>query len=134
KAKQLYEANREDIDSIATHGFSFAKVIAQAIKKLASENTQEEIEKKKREMQQTLRKAGFSRAQATFESPLDINEASYDELIRVPGVGPKTARKIVESKVKITKYEQLHELGEWIKRAKPFIEVGGKRQSMLGEF
>lgn len=73
-------------------------------------------------------------AQATFESPLDINEASYDELIRVPGVGPKTARKIVESKVKITKYEQLHELGGWIKRAKPFIEVGGKRQAMLGEF
>lgn len=32
KAKQLYAANREDIDSIATHGFSFAKVIAQAIK------------------------------------------------------------------------------------------------------
>ena len=73
KAKQLYEANREDIDSIATHGFSFAKVIAQAIKKLASENTQEEIEKKKREMQQTLRKAGFFRRENTWN--IDFTQA-----------------------------------------------------------
>ena len=36
-------------------------------------------------------------AKATFDKPLDINEASYDELIRIPGIGPKTAQKILES-------------------------------------
>jgi len=30
--------------------------------------------------------------------------------------------------------QQLHKLGGWVKRAKPFIEVGGKRQAMLDEF
>ena len=35
---------------------------------------------------------------------------------------------------KITKYEQLHKLGGWVKRAKPFIEVDGKRQTRLVEF
>jgi predicted DNA-binding helix-hairpin-helix protein len=30
--------------------------------------------------------------------------------------------------------QQLHEVGGWVKRAKPFIEVGGKRQAMLDEF
>jgi len=47
--------------------------------------------------------------------------------------GPKTATKIIECRTKITKYEQLHKLGAWIKRAKPFIEVDGKRQKMLME-
>jgi predicted DNA-binding helix-hairpin-helix protein len=73
-------------------------------------------------------------AKATFDRPLDINQASYEELIRIPGIGPKTAKKIVIKKTKIIKYEQLHQLGGWIKRAKPFIEVDGKRQKMLCEF
>jgi len=73
-------------------------------------------------------------AKATFDSPIDVNEASYEELIRVPGIGPSTAKKIVDSKKKIERYSQLHELGGWIRRAKPFIEVGGKRQTMLSEY
>ena len=73
-------------------------------------------------------------AQAMFDSPVDINEAPYEELIRIPGIGPRTARKIVENKVKITTFEQLQKLGGWVKRAKPFIDVGGKRQSMLSQF
>ncbi len=71
-------------------------------------------------------------ARANFEGAIDINEASYDELIRIPGIGPKTARRIQQTK--ITKYEQLHQLGGWIKHAKPFIEVVGKRQATLGEY
>jgi predicted DNA-binding helix-hairpin-helix protein len=72
------------------------------------------------------------------DKALDINEANYEELIRIPGIGPKTARLIVQKtqheKNNITKYEQLHELGGWIKHAKPFISILGKRQTMLGEF
>ncbi len=73
-------------------------------------------------------------AKQTFDKPIDINEASYDELIRVPGIGPKTANVLVNKKGKIKKYEELQKLGVILKRAKPFIEVDGKRQKMLAEF
>ena len=73
-------------------------------------------------------------AKAVFDKPLDINEASYSELIRIPGIGPKTAENILNQRQKITKYEQLHELGACVNRAKPFINVDGKRQKMLIEF
>jgi predicted DNA-binding helix-hairpin-helix protein len=73
-------------------------------------------------------------AKQSFESPLDINEASYDELIRVPGIGPRTASKILASKTRFKDYEDLHRLGAVINRARPFIQIEGKRQKMLTEF
>jgi len=72
-------------------------------------------------------------AKANFEGAIDINQASYSELIRIPGIGPKTAERIT-SGARIMKYEDLHKLGGWVKRAKPFISVDGKRQKMLCEF
>jgi len=33
-------------------------------------------------------------ARHNFDKPIDINEASYDDLIRIPGIGPKTAKSI----------------------------------------
>jgi len=76
----------------------------------------------------------FALAKANFDRPLDINEASYEELIRIPGIGPKTAQRITQTKQKITQYEQLNQLGGWVERAKPFIEIDGKRQKSLVEF
>ncbi len=73
-------------------------------------------------------------ARANFDKPLDINEASYKELIRIPGIGPKTAMEIVRSKEKITKYEQLYRFGARIERAKPFLKVNGHTQKMLTAF
>jgi predicted DNA-binding helix-hairpin-helix protein len=73
-------------------------------------------------------------AKANFDRAVDINELNYQELIRIPGIGPKTATKITKRKGKITTYEQLHKLGGSLKRAKPFIKVGGKTQKMLSEF
>jgi len=73
-------------------------------------------------------------AKMNLDSPIDINSASYEELIRVPGIGPVTANKIISTSEKIRSYQQLDSLGARIERAKPFIEVDGKRQAMLGEF
>ncbi|MFH1211527.1 MAG: helix-hairpin-helix domain-containing protein [Candidatus Woesearchaeota archaeon] len=73
-------------------------------------------------------------AKQSFEKPVDVNECSYQELIRIPGIGPKTAGRIFSSKEKITKYEQLHRFGATLERAKPFLKIGGQRQAMIGEF
>ncbi len=73
-------------------------------------------------------------AQQTFGGDgIDPNEASYSELIRVPGIGPKIAQKIVNG-YKIKKLRDLHALGGSVRRAKPFIIVNGHRQKMLREF
>ncbi len=72
-------------------------------------------------------------AKANFEGAIDINEARYDELLRIPGIGPVTAKRIAGG-YKVKKYEDLHKLGGWVERAKPFIEVDGKRQTSLIEF
>jgi predicted DNA-binding helix-hairpin-helix protein len=73
-------------------------------------------------------------AKATFDKPIDINQSSYEELIRIPGIGPKTAQNITHHNKKIKKYQELRNLGVILSRAKPFIEVDGKRQKMLMEF
>jgi predicted DNA-binding helix-hairpin-helix protein len=67
-----------------------------------------------------------------YDGALDINEASYSELLRIPGIGPTTAMKLVKSKVK--KMEDFFKLGGHLKRAAPFISINGKRQASLAEF
>ena len=59
--------------------------------------------------------------------PMEINRASYKELLRIPGIGVNSARRIVMSrKYGIIKYEHLQKLGVVIKRAKYFITVNGE--------
>jgi len=73
-------------------------------------------------------------ARATFEKPVDINTAAYTDLMRIPGIGPMTAKRIrgmQNRKLKIVNYRQLHNMGVVLKRAKPFIEIEGKSQAML---
>jgi predicted DNA-binding helix-hairpin-helix protein len=55
--------------------------------------------------------------------PVDINRASYDELLRVPGIGPTSALRIVETRRdhSIDSVEQLKKMRIVIKRAIPFI-------------
>ncbi len=65
--------------------------------------------------------------------PVDVNIASYDELIRVPGIGPRTANRIVRSRP-ILDYKQLFAMGVVLKRARPFIVVAGHRQADLEAF
>ena len=61
--------------------------------------------------------------------PVDVNRASYETLLRVPGVGVKSARRImVARKQRRLDIFQLAKLGVVVKRAKYFVEggMGGK--------
>ena len=75
-------------------------------------------------------------ANETIESPVDINEASYNELLQVPGIGMKTAAKIIveRKRNRIMKYEHLHKIGTAVERAKPYIKVNGMTQRRLGDW
>ncbi|ASS39947.1 putative DNA modification/repair radical SAM protein [Fusobacterium sp. oral taxon 203] len=59
--------------------------------------------------------------------PIEINKASYKELLRVPGIGVTSAKRIVMTrKYSTIRYEHLKKLGVVIKRAKYFITVNGE--------
>lgn len=59
--------------------------------------------------------------------PVDINRASYEDLLRVPGIGPVSARRIVESRREhsISSLQQLQKMGVAARRAAPFVWFHG---------
>jgi putative DNA modification/repair radical SAM protein len=65
--------------------------------------------------------------------PVEINAASQGELLRVPGIGPKSATTIVKQRLKNKFYnlEELRRIGVVVKRAAPFILINGKPQGSL---
>ncbi len=72
-------------------------------------------------------------AKQIFDDPVDPNEAPYDRLIRVPGIGPKSAGRIVKMRKheKITKRRKLSKLGVVMKRARPFLKLNGWKDTTL---
>jgi predicted DNA-binding helix-hairpin-helix protein len=72
-----------------------------------------------------------------LDRPLDINEASYDDLVRIPGIGSKTALGILclrEKDVRLKTRKQLSVVGVAVKRAEPFIKINGRCQKKLKEY
>lgn len=67
------------------------------------------------------------------EFPVDVNLSTYKELIRVPGIGPRTANRILRGRP-IVDYRELAAMGVVLKRARPFIKVGSCRQTDLEAF
>lgn len=65
--------------------------------------------------------------------PVDINKAGRAELLKVPGIGPLTASKIIKARVKekLKSIEQLKCLSPTAGQAEPFILINGKRPSMM---
>ena len=63
--------------------------------------------------------------------PVEINKAPLFELIRVPGIGVKSARQIISIRKKIpfTSKEQLRSLGVVVDRAEPYIKISGEFQT-----
>lgn len=68
--------------------------------------------------------------------PVEINRSTYRELIRVPGIGTKSARKIINIRKKqpFTSKEDLKKLGVAVNRAEPYIKIKGEYQSGLDSF
>lgn len=58
--------------------------------------------------------------------PIEVNKASYEDLLRVPGFGPTTCHKIINARrfAKLS-YSSLENMHISLKRAKYFITVGG---------
>lgn len=61
--------------------------------------------------------------------PLELNRASRAELLRVPGIGPKTADSIIAARRVggLQAIEQLKKIGVQTQRAAPFILLNGRQ-------
>jgi len=59
--------------------------------------------------------------------PVDVNTAGYNELLRVPGIGPVSASRIVDARREhsIFSLQQLRKMGVATRRAVPFIWFQG---------
>lgn len=59
--------------------------------------------------------------------PVEINQASYEQLLRVPGIGNKSAGRIVRARRQATlDFEDIKKMGVVLKRAVYFITCRGK--------
>lgn len=59
--------------------------------------------------------------------PVEVQSASYDVLLRVPGIGPKSAMRIVNARrYGRLSFEHLKKMGVVLKRAHYFITCGGR--------
>ena len=58
--------------------------------------------------------------------PVEVNRAGYDELLRVPGIGAKAGRRILETRrSRSLNFDTLRRLGVILKRARYFITAAG---------
>jgi predicted DNA-binding helix-hairpin-helix protein len=66
--------------------------------------------------------------QNLIDHPLEINKIDKLELLRIPGIGPKSVRSILSVRTKKTIYhiEELRSFGVNINRAAQFILINGK--------
>jgi predicted DNA-binding helix-hairpin-helix protein len=66
--------------------------------------------------------------------PVEVNTADYEELLRVPGVGPVSARRIVDLRhlARLTDLRDLKALGVVVSRAAPFVLLDGKQPPEAG--
>ena len=72
-------------------------------------------------------------AREFMDSPVDPNVATSRELLRVPGIGPRSAQRIValRQRQKILAKSDLVAAGVRVKRAAPFLKINGWRDSTL---
>ncbi len=61
--------------------------------------------------------------------PVEVNHASREQLLRVPGIGPRSAARIlrIRRREKFRYIEDLQAIGAVVSRAAPFILLDGRR-------
>ena len=65
--------------------------------------------------------------------PVDINQADYEMILRIPGIGVKSAQKIVQARrFGRLRYEHLKKIGVVLRRAKYFILCADKDFMNIG--
>ncbi len=70
------------------------------------------------------------------DSPIEINQAGKQELLRIPGIGPKSAQLILEKRRnhKIKSLEDLGKIGVNTHNIAPFILLNGKKPPLQKSF
>jgi putative DNA modification/repair radical SAM protein len=60
--------------------------------------------------------------------PVEVNQATYDDLLRVPGIGPISAKRILALRAELTfrDLRDLSRLGVAVKRARQFLLLDGR--------
>jgi len=69
-------------------------------------------------------------AQANLQhDPVELNRAAPEELLRVPGIGPKSSETIVKARRhgRLQELDHLRQLGIATKRLAPYVLLDGKR-------
>lgn len=66
-----------------------------------------------------------------FDNPIEINQASKDQLLHIPGIGPKGAESLLSArrKLRLKSIEDLRRIGINPARAAPYILLDGRRPS-----
>lgn len=73
-------------------------------------------------------KTAWAKANLTHH-PVEVNQASRSELLRIPGIGPKSANVILSARRqrRLNDLSMLGKLGILAKKASPYILLDGKR-------
>jgi len=68
--------------------------------------------------------------------PVEVNRASRDRLLRVPGIGPIVAGRILRERRqgRLTDLAHLRKLGAQVRRAAPFVLLDGRRPPLQTSF
>lgn len=64
--------------------------------------------------------------------PMEVNKADYEQILRIPGVGVKSAKRIVVARrARLLRHEDLKRLGVVMKRAAHFLTCDGRAEGMM---